>query len=78
MAPAPIPPLLILQARAEARAILYCHQHYDTIEAALEPLFAYAVDAGIVDQLGEADTKAMIEAPFVAALAPAKERTDGK
>jgi hypothetical protein len=62
--PMPIAPLLALQARAEARALLYQCCEFETIEQALAPLFADAVDLGLVDELGEAAIKAIIEAPF--------------
>jgi hypothetical protein len=45
--------LLILQARAEARAILFAAGEFDLYEA-LEPLFAFANTSGIVDEI-EAD-----------------------
>ena len=42
--------LLILQARAEARAILFGAGEFDLYEA-LEPLFAFANTSGILDEI---------------------------
>ena len=44
-------PLLILQARAEARALLYRVGEFD-LEQATEPLYRYAVRSGIVNEFG--------------------------
>jgi hypothetical protein len=65
-----VPPMLVLQLRAEARAILACHAEYDNIiEQALAPLFDHALASGLVDELGEAAVKAIIEAPFIKTMA---------
>lgn len=61
----PVPPLLVLQARADARARLYRAGFYDSIENALAPLFADALQSGLVDELSEAGVKAVIEIPFL-------------
>jgi hypothetical protein len=50
-----VPPLLVLQARAEARAILYAAGEYESIEEAFAPLLQHALDNGLVDEIG-ADT----------------------
>ena len=42
--------LLILQRRAEARAILFFAGEFDLYEA-LEPLFAFANTSGILDEI---------------------------
>jgi hypothetical protein len=61
----PVAPLLALQARAEARALLWRCCEFKTIEQALAPLFDDATRQGLVDRYGEASIKALIEAPFV-------------
>jgi hypothetical protein len=43
-------PLLILQARAEARALLFRCCEYDDFEEALAPLEAYALENEIMDE----------------------------
>jgi hypothetical protein len=44
-------PILVLRARAEARAILFRAGEF-TLGDALDPLFAYAHKAGLVKTLG--------------------------
>jgi hypothetical protein len=61
----PVAPLLALQARAEARALLWRCCTFETIEQALAPLFDDATRQGLVDRYGEAFVKALIENPFV-------------
>jgi hypothetical protein len=46
-----VSPLLVLQARAEARALLYATCEFD-LEQAIQPLLQYALDTGIVDKVG--------------------------
>lgn len=57
-------PLLVLQARAEARAILYAAGELEPLEAVLEPLLQYAVDAGITDEIGVEPAIAIVKAAF--------------
>lgn len=45
-------PLLVLQARAEARARLYAAGEYDSLEDAIAPLLDHALATGLTDQLG--------------------------
>jgi hypothetical protein len=59
-----VPPLLVLQARAEARAILYAAGELDPLEAVLEPLLQYAVDSGITDEIGVEHAIAIVKAAF--------------
>lgn len=47
-------PLLMLQARAEARAVLFAAGEFDLYDA-LDPLFAFVNTSGILDEI-EADT----------------------
>ena len=61
---AQVQPLLVLQARAEARAILYADGDYVDIAEAIKPLMAYAFEAGIVDQIGAERAHAIIKAAF--------------
>lgn len=58
-----VPPMLILQARAEARALLYGACEFD-LEEAITPLTRYANDSGIVDQLGAHRAFAIIKMAF--------------
>jgi hypothetical protein len=56
-------PLLILQARAEARAMLYAANEFD-LEEALAPLLRYAVKSGVADEIGGEATFAIIRDVF--------------
>jgi hypothetical protein len=58
-----VAPLLVLQARAEARALLYGASEFD-LEEALEPLFLYAIDSGITHEFGVDTVMAIIRAAF--------------
>ena len=58
-----ISPLLIFQARAEARALLYRANEFD-LEQALAPLLRYALDSGIADAIGGEAAFAIIRAAF--------------
>ncbi|PWT76441.1 MAG: hypothetical protein C5B60_04130 [Chloroflexi bacterium] len=44
-------PLRVLDERAKARAILYDTNEFD-LEQALEPLYQYAIESGIVREYG--------------------------
>jgi hypothetical protein len=46
-------PIHILRARAVARAVLFWNGDEWTLAEALDPLFAYAQDAGLIDMHGE-------------------------
>lgn len=58
-----IPPLLVLQARAEARALLYAACEFE-LEPAIQPLMQYAFDSGIIDQIGAEQSFAIIKQAF--------------
>lgn len=58
-----LPPMLVLQARAEARALLYGACEFD-LEEAITPLMRYANDSGIVDQIGADRAFAIIKMEF--------------
>ena len=64
-----VSPFLVLQARAEARAILFHAYEFD-LEEAIAPLTEYAWKAGIVDDVGAAAVMAIIEATFGIERAP--------
>ena len=57
-------PLLVLQARTEARAILFEAGAIPTLGEALDPLYHYALHAGIVDERGADAAWHMIGHPF--------------
>jgi hypothetical protein len=57
-------PILVLRARAEARAMLYGFGEFSDIEQATEPLRLYAVRAGILDMLGREAVEIIILDPF--------------
>jgi hypothetical protein len=52
-----------LQARAEARALLYKASEFD-LEEALAPLYAYALDSGLHEQLDSEAFFTIIHKPF--------------
>jgi hypothetical protein len=56
-------PLLVLQARAEARAMLYAANEFD-LEEAIAPLMQYALRSGVVDRIGAERAFAIIKAAF--------------
>jgi hypothetical protein len=58
-------PLLILQARAQARASLFAANEFD-LEQALAPLLAYALASGIVDEIGGEAAFSIIKDAFKA------------
>ena len=59
-----VSPFLVLQARAEARAILWAAGEYVDLDEALAPLRAYAVDSGVVEQIGADASWAIINSAF--------------
>lgn len=59
-----VAPLLVLQARAEARALLFAACEYDDVGQAIQPLLQYAMDSGITDQIGADGAFDMIRAAF--------------
>lgn len=58
-----VSPFLVLQARAEARAILY-HAHQLDLDEAMLPLRAYARASGILDDIGAAAVLAILDRAF--------------
>ena len=58
-----VAPLLVLQARAEARALLYETCEFD-LEAAIQPLLQYAMDTGIADEIGVEHAIAIVRTAF--------------
>jgi hypothetical protein len=63
-----VAPLLVLQARAEARAILYAAGEFEQLKQAVVPLLQYAIDSGIADQIGAERAFAIVKAAFAASL----------
>jgi len=63
-----VSPLLVLQARAEARALLFQAAEYADVDEAIGPLLKYALDHGIVDQIGADRTFAIIKTAFAGAV----------
>jgi hypothetical protein len=59
-----VSPLLVLQARAEARAILYAAGEFDGLEPAILPLLQYALASGITDEIGAERAFAVVKAAF--------------
>jgi hypothetical protein len=58
-------PIIVLKARAEARSILFYQWGiYDNLEDAIAPLRRYAIDSGIVDDIGAAAAMAIIYKAF--------------
>jgi hypothetical protein len=64
-----IAPILVLRARAEARAILFWTGDQWTLGEALDPLFAYAQDTGLIDMLGREAIEDIIHSAFGIELA---------
>jgi hypothetical protein len=60
-----VTPLMVFQARAEARALLAYAGEYDA-EAAIDALLDDAFDSGLVDQVGERALYAIIAKAFQA------------
>jgi hypothetical protein len=65
-----ISPILVLQARAEARALLFATCEYEDVEQALAPLLAYAIDAGVVDAIGAEASYDIIRKAFAGVAEP--------
>jgi hypothetical protein len=57
-------PLMILRARAEARALLYQGWEISNLEEAVKPLIEYAESSGLLRQLGEPVILAVIRHSF--------------
>ena len=57
-------PLLVLQARAEARALLFRTAEYQDLGEAVTPLLAYAHESGLADEIGAPAVLAIIKAAF--------------
>jgi hypothetical protein len=57
-------PYLILQARIEARALLFAAGEYDDLAEAIDPLLAYADASGISENIGPDNVVAMVVRGF--------------
>ena len=60
---ASLSPILVLQARAEARALLYAACEFDLFDA-LEPLHRFAVESEVVNEVGAEAVLAIIKSAF--------------
>lgn len=70
-----VSPLLVLQARAEARAILCAAGELgEQLEPAVVPLLQYALASGIVDQIGAERAFAVVNAAFAELRTPPGEK----
>jgi len=58
-----VAPILVLQARASARAYLFAAGEF-TLGEAFAPLEHYAVDSGLLDEFGRDAIDQLIIAPF--------------
>jgi hypothetical protein len=56
-------PYMVLRARAEVRAMLYLFGVFDEREALL-PLYRYAVESDLVDEIGEDQVDTIIRMAF--------------
>ena len=56
-------PLCVLIARAEARALLYAAFEFDLPEA-VDSLQSYAVESGLVDEIGQDAVQTILAAAF--------------
>jgi hypothetical protein len=59
-----IDPLLVLQARAEARALLFRCCEYDDLGAAIMPLLIYAHETELAEDIGDDGVMVVIKAAF--------------
>jgi len=59
--------LRVLLVRAQARRVLLDAGEFETAGEALAPLYAWAMQRGLVRRYGEGNIKAVIEAPFITA-----------
>ena len=57
-------PLTVLQARAEARAVLYQLGEINDLDDALRPLFDYAQVSGLADEIGADAMFAIVQNAF--------------
>jgi hypothetical protein len=56
-------PLCVLIARAEARTLLYAAGEFDLPDA-VDPLQSFAVESGLVDEIGQDAVQAILTAAF--------------
>ena len=54
----------VLQARAEARAVLFAACEYENLGEAIDPLLTYALESGIVEEIGAEKTWQVIRDAF--------------
>jgi len=56
--------LLVLQARAEARALLFRCCEYENLGEAIGPLLGYAHQSGLAETMGADAVLDIVKAPF--------------
>ena len=59
-----VSPLLVLQARADARAVLLAAGELRSLDEAMVPLFEYASEHGLPELIGAATVHAIITNAF--------------
>lgn len=57
-------PLMVLQARAEARALLFKTVEYENLGEAITPLLVYAHETEVDEEIGADAVLAIIKAAF--------------
>ena len=57
-------PLMVLEALAQARAILFAACEYENLGEALTPLLVYAHTSGVAEEIGAEATWGIIRAAF--------------
>ena len=60
--------LRVLQARAEARAMLLDAGWFDSFDAAAAPLLRWALDCGLVEHVGAAGVQAIVDTAFAGVM----------
>jgi hypothetical protein len=59
-----VPPLLVLEARASARALLLRCQHFETEDEAVLPLLEWARERGMAEEFGADVVWSIIDTAF--------------
>jgi hypothetical protein len=59
-----VSPVIVLREIASARAARFRACHIVDLEEAIAPLYSWALDHGVIDMLGAADTMRLIYAAF--------------
>jgi hypothetical protein len=64
----PLSPLVVFKARCEARALLYAACVFADLPTAIDPLQAFAVESGLVEQIGQDAVQAILADAFHAVV----------